>query len=159
MTHQNPSLKILNSKEKQKIINKLNKQFGIKKVEGIISMRGRERLFLFQGNLTEKQIQELDYSKINLERLGIYFAKTTSNEIRLSLEGVYLLKEQITKNIFELNKQQAEQWMKGQELDIQTGKRNFLIIKYKDNFLGCGKASEKKISNFIPKNRRLREKD
>ena len=28
-------------------------------------------------------------------------------------------------------------------------------MKYKDDFLGSGKASEKKISNFIPKNRRL----
>ena len=31
-------------------------------------------------------------------------------------------------------------------------------MKYKDNFLGTGKASENKISNFIPKNRRLKEK-
>ncbi len=34
----------------------------------------------------------------------------------------------------------------------------FVVIKYKSDFLGTGKASENKISNFIPKNRRLREK-
>ena len=48
--------------------------------------------------------------------------------------------------------------MKGNELEIQTGKKGFLIIKYKNDFLGCGKASEPKITNFIPKNRRLKEK-
>ena len=36
--------------------------------------------------------------------------------------------------------------------------KGFVIIRYKDEFLGTGKASEEKISNFIPKNRRLKEK-
>ena len=46
----------------------------------------------------------------------------------------------------------------GEELQIETGKKDLLILKYKDDFLGCGKASEKKITNFIPKNRRLKSK-
>ncbi|MCH8325462.1 MAG: hypothetical protein IIB83_02685, partial [Bacteroidetes bacterium] len=67
-------------------------------------------------------------------------------------------KNQIKKNIFELNKEQAELWMKGSELNISTGKKGFLIMKYKDNFLGSGKASAEKIGNFIPKSRRLKNK-
>jgi len=47
--------------------------------------------------------------------------------------------------------------MKGNELEIKTGKKGFLIMKYKNNFLGCGKASELKIGNFIPKSRRLKK--
>jgi len=150
-------LKIFSQKEKQNIVEKLKKQFGIKNVEGIFIKRGEERLFLFQGDFTQKQIQELERT-IPIERVGIYFGKIIHNEIRLSIEGVHLLKNQITKNIFELNKEQAELWMKGNELEIQTGKKGFVMMKYKDNFLGCGKASELKITNFIPKNRRLREK-
>lgn len=151
------SLKILNKNEKQEIIDKLNKQFGIQKVKGMLSMKGRERLFLFQGNLNSKQIKKLEHT-IPIERVGVYFAKTINDNIKLSIEGIHLLKDQITKNIFELNNEQAEDWMKGQELDIQTGKRGFLIMKHKDDFLGTGKASEKKITNFIPKSRRLKEK-
>jgi len=150
-------LKIFSQKEKQNIVEKLKKQFGIKNIEGIFIKRGEERLFLFQGDFTQKQIQELERT-IPIERVGIYFGKIIHNEIRLSIEGVHLLKNQITKNIFELNKEQAELWMKGNELEIQTGKKGFVMMKYKDNFLGCGKASELKITNFIPKNRRLREK-
>ena len=63
------------------------------------------------------------------------------------------------KNIFELNKEQAEEWMKGRELGIKTGKRGFLVMKYKDDFLGTGKASEEKIGNFIPKSRRLKNRE
>lgn len=158
MTSRNPLLKIISLKEKAELVSQLNKQFGIKNVEGIISMRGQERLFLFQGNFNEKKIHELE-NTIPVERVGIYFGKLIGDKIRLSMEGVHLLKEQITKNIFELNKEQTEQWMRGNELPIKTGKNDFLIMKYQDDFLGCGKASAEKITNFIPKNRRLKERN
>ena len=141
-------LKILSKNAKKEIERKLNKQFGIHKIPGLILKRGRERLFLFSGSLDKKDIKELEKA-VRVERIGIYFAKIADWGIRLSIEGTQLLKDQINKNIFELNKKQAEQWMKGQELLIKSGKKGFLVMKYKDNYLGCGKASEKKIGNFI----------
>ncbi|MEN7982271.1 MAG: hypothetical protein ABFQ65_02400 [Nanoarchaeota archaeon] len=151
-------LKILNKHEKQEIENKLKNQFGIKSISGILLKRGAERIFLYQGEFTKQEIKKLDYMKINVERVGVYFCKFQNNEIRLSIEGTQILKDQITKNIFELNKEQAETWMKGGELNIKTGVKGFVIMKYKEDLLGCGKASEEKITNFIPKNRRLKEK-
>jgi len=150
-------IKILPQKEKKKITEMLKQQFGIKEIQGIILQRGAERLFLFQGDFTESQIGKLERF-IPIERVGIYLGKIQNNEIRLSIDAVQLLKNQITKNIFELNKEQAEKWMQGNELNIETNKRGFIVIKYKDYFLGTGKASENKITNFIPKNRRLKEK-
>lgn len=152
-------IKILNTNEKKEIQNKLKEQFGINKISGILLKRGQERIFLYQGDLSPKEISKLDLARINLERVGVYFCKFQNNEIRLSIEGTQILKNQITKNIFELNKEQLEIWMKGNELNISTGKKGFLIIKYKEDFLGCGKASTEKITNFIPKNRRLKEKN
>ena len=151
------NLKILNIKEKKKIEKSLQEQFGIIEIKGLLVKRGEERIFLFQGDLSPKEIVELE-RKIPLERVGIYFAKMIRDEPKLSIEGAQILKNQIKKNIFELNKEQAEQWMTGQELNIKTGKRSFLIMKYKDDLLGCGKASEEKITNFIPKARRLKIK-
>lgn len=151
------TLKILNKNERKEITEKLIEQFGIKEVEGIMIMMGEERIFLFQGNINEEDIKRIE-KIVFIERAGIYFAKIQDNQVRLSIEGVQILKNQITKNIFELNDEQAEKWMMGQELDIQTGKRGYLIMKNKDDFLGCGKASEKKIGNFIQKSRRLKWK-
>jgi len=157
------NLKILNQKEKQEILNKLNKQFGIEEIPGQIIMRGKERLFLYTGSYNEKDLGNI--SKISIiERVGAYFAKRIQDrdgeKIRLSIEGSQIFSNQITKNIFELsNEKDVEEWMKGHELLIKTGKRDFLVMKYKDDFLGTGKASEEKITNFIPKNRRLREKN
>ena len=151
------TLKILSINEKKKIEKSLKEQFGIIEISGLLVKRGEERIFLFQGNLSPKEITELE-KIIPLERIGIYFAKMIRDEPKLSIEGAQILKDQIKKNMFELNKEQAEQWMSGQELNIKTGKRGFLIMKYKDDLLGCGKASEEKITNFIPKSRRLKIK-
>ena len=152
-------IKILNQQEKQKIVQQLNEQFDITEIPGILLMFGRERLYLFSGSLNEQELKEL--SKIsNIEKIGVYFAKQDerTGEIRLSIEATQLLKEQIKKNIFELNDAQLSDWMSGSELLIKTNLRGFIIIKYKDDFLGTGKASEHKIGNFIPKERRLRNK-
>ncbi len=150
-------LKILNENEKKQIENYLKERFGINKIPGILLKKGEERIFLFSGDINSKQINQLD-NKILLERVGIYFAKMIGNKPKLSIEGVSILKNQIKKNIFEINKEQAEKWMAGQELNIKTKKRGFIIIKYQEDLLGCGKASEEKITNFIPKSRRLKLK-
>ena len=151
------TLKILKINEKKKIEKSLQEQFGITEIKGLLVKRGEERLFLFQGNLSPKEITELEKT-IPLERIGIYFAKIIRDEPKLSIEGVQVLKNQIKNNIFELNKEQTEQWMTGQELNIKTGKKGFIIMRYNDDLLGCGNASEEKITNFIPKSRRLKLK-
>jgi len=155
-----PSLKILNKKETQEISEKLKNQFGIMQIPGILLRKGKERIFLFQGEATENEIKKID-SITNIERAGIYIGKIfePTDEIRLSIEGTQIFKNQITKNIFILDKKEDyEKWMNGQELQIKTNLRGMIVIKYKDEFLGCGKASEEKIGNFIPKNRRLKLK-
>ena len=48
---------------------------------------------------------------------------------------------------------------RGCELGGLKIKKGFVIMKCEDDFLGTGKASENKIGNFIPKNRRLKYKE
>jgi NOL1/NOP2/fmu family ribosome biogenesis protein len=158
-------LEILNKEERKSLIKNLNEQFGITELPGIILKRGKERLFFYEGNLNEKQIKDIE-AEIPVERVGLYFAKIVEDRrngdigIKLSIEGVQILQKQLTKNIYEITDEKyAEKWMMGQDLDIQTGLRGFIIIKYKKDFLGCGKASENKIGNFIPKTRRLKDKN
>ncbi|MEK6827413.1 MAG: hypothetical protein AABX99_02935 [Nanoarchaeota archaeon] len=153
-------IKVLNKNEKEKFVKQLNEQFGIKEIEGNIARFGKERIILYSAEISEKEIQTLDrFARV--EGVGVYFAKfdEKTNDIRLSIEGTQLLKNQITKNIFELDEKQAEEWMMGQDLNITTGKKGFFIIKFKEDFLGTGKISENKISNFIPKSRRLKYKE
>ncbi len=150
-------LKILNENEKKEIERELEEQFGIKNIPGLILRRGEERLFLFSGNFDKKEIKNLE-KIVPVERIGVYFAKLVDGKVKLSIEGTHALKNQIKKNIFELEENQVENWMKGRELLVKTGKRGFLVMKYKNDFLGTGKASEEKIGNFIPKSRRLKNR-
>jgi len=155
-------LKILNIKEKNNIEEKLKTKYGISKIPGILLMKGQEKVFLYTGALGPKEIKKLEEDVI-IERVGAYFAKIVidggEEKIRLSIEGTHILKDQIKKNIFLLTSKQAEDWMKGQQLDIVSGKFGFLIMKYGADFLGTGKASKEKIGNYIPKSRRLKNRE
>lgn len=152
------TLKILDKKETEKILSRLKEQFEIKEIPGRLVMRGADRIFLFTGKISNKGVIELE-KNVPVERAGVYFAKWENEQVRLSIEGTQILGRQIKQNIFELESEdQVETWMSGQELLIQTGLKGIVAMKYKEHFLGCGKASENKISNFIPKNRRLKLK-
>ena len=150
-------IQILNTKQTQEIAKSLKEQFGINEIPGRIMKLGEEKLFLFTGNATDEEITILE-KIVPIERLGVYFAKMIREDIKLNIEGTQIFKDQINKNIFEIDEEQATEWMEGHELNIKTGKKNFLVMKYKDNFLGCGKASEEKIGNFVPKMRRLKSR-
>lgn len=150
-------IQILNKRQEQEIADYLKRQFGVDKIPGELMKMGEERIFLFCGNATDEEIYRIE-RRVPVERVGFYFAKIIRDEFKLSIEGSQILKDQVNKNIFEMDREQAEKWMRGEELNIKTGKKGFLIMKYGDDFLGCGKASEEKIGNFVPKMRRLKNK-
>ena len=150
-------LKILNEKEKKALVEKLNLTFGIKKISGTIIMRGKERIFLFSGSFSEQEIKRLEKIAF-IERAGVYLGKDEEFGIRLSIEGSQILKNEISKNVVELNEEEAETWMQGHEVLKKNDVTGPVIIKYQNDFLGTGKASAEKITNFIPKSRRLKDK-
>jgi NOL1/NOP2/fmu family ribosome biogenesis protein len=151
-------IKFFNEQEKEKLLNQLSQQFGIKELPFSLARLGKERIIAFSGNISKREILNLD-KVAHIEGIGLYFAKEQIDGIRLSIEGSQFLKNQITKNIFNLDSKQAEQWMLGQELPIVTDKKGFFIMKFNDDFLGTGKVSENRITNFVPKNRRLKFKE
>ncbi len=152
------SIKLFNKQEKQELLKKLKEQFGINELPFNLVRWGKERIIILPNEITEKIINLIGETAI-IENLGLYFAKEETDGIRLSIEGTHLLKNQIKKRVVEIDEKQAEQWMLGQELNISTKERGFHVIKYKDDFLGTGKSSTGRITNFVPKNRRLKSKE
>jgi len=55
----------------------------------------------------------------------------------------------------ELNDNEAKEWMRGNDLEMKGDFSGFLIIKHKEDFLGCGKYANGKILNYIGKARRV----
>lgn len=151
-------LKIIKGKELKDFLKCLNSQFGITKIPGELFMRGTEKVFLFTGNFKEEIISNIE-NKIFVERIGTYIAKKIKDKYRLSIEGSQIFKDQINKNIIELSYEEMIEWMQGGEILKITNKKGFVVMKYKSDMLGTGNASETKITNFIPKSRRLKRKE
>ncbi len=147
-------MKIIRSSEKKKILRQLKEQFGIIKLPYLLLRFGKEKLRAYSGNLSTEELNTLD-KNLRIENIGLYFAKQQTDGIRLTLDGTQLFKNQTTKNILNLNNKQAQEWLRGNDLDIKTNK-SFKIFKYNNEFLGCGKSTGEKITNFISKERRVK---
>ena len=99
----------------------------------------------------------------------IYFGKEYEGGARLNLDVLHLgeLKKQIKQNIIELNKSQENDWFHGKEIELTKEQiekyknmKDFVILKSDSDFIGTGKiyADKTTISNFMPKERRIKQK-
>ncbi len=149
------NINFIKSSEKRKITEQLNNQFGIETLPYLLIESGKEKIRAFTGNLLKEEIKLLS-RLINIELIGIYLLKKEDNGLRLSLDATHLLKNQIKKNIIEINESQLNDWLKGNDLNIQI-QRGIVIIKYNEDFIGCGKSNGQKIFNYVPKERRRKK--
>jgi len=146
------NLKFLNKKESGRILNKIKEQFGIKKLDfdyGILQNK-QGKIFLIS-----KDVNKIDLSKLRINELGLYVARLDKG-LRLTIEGSQLFGKNATKNVYEVNGEEANSWLQGNEIDCSKEFNGFVIVKYKDNYLGSGKCKNNKILNFIPKERRIK---
>lgn len=150
----NKTMKPLPASQKKKIIEDLNNQFGITDLPYLFLQFGKDKIRIYSGDLSKENLNNLDKSA-RIENIGLYFARIQPDGVRLTIDGIQLVKDQITKNILELNNEQAEKWLRGNDLDIQT-EPAFKILKNNEEYIGCGKSTGDKISNFVPKERRIK---
>ncbi len=149
-------MKILSSAEKKKILKILNQQFGINKLPYLLIKFGKEKIRVYSGMFSREELNVLD-KNLRIESLGLYLGKFQQQEFRLSLDAIHVLKNQITKNILEINEKQAEFWFKGQDIKLENETpRDFFILKHKEDFIGCGKSIGFIIKNYMPKERRAK---
>lgn len=144
----------IKSSQKKKILHELNEQFGIASLPYLLVESGKEKLRAFSGSLSKEEIFQLNQIT-NIEAIGLYMLKK-EQDFRLTIDATHLLKEQIIKNIVQINDEQLNDWLKGQDLEIQSSNET-KIIQHKEDFIGSGKSNGKKIFNYIPKERRLRK--
>jgi len=147
-----PELKILNSKEIKEIYNLIERQWGAKiKLDYGFLKSNKNRVFVIS-----KDISKIDFSKLRLNSVGMYFCEIDNKGIRLSIEGSQIVGPKATKNIVELNEEETKKWFKGEDLEKECKNcSGFLIIKHKNDFLGTGKYSNGRILNYVSKSRRV----
>jgi NOL1/NOP2/fmu family ribosome biogenesis protein len=143
------------SAEKKQILKELNETFGIEELPYLFIESGKEKIRAFSGSLSKEEI--LGIARLTrVEGVGIYFLKKEITGIRMSFEAVQLLKNQITKNILDLTDEQANSWIKGNDLAVKTP-TGVYVMRNNGLLLGCGKSNGEVIFNYVPKERRLKK--
>lgn len=141
-------LQILNTKEIREIKRLLEKQFGFAgNLDYVFLSNEKGRLFIIT-----RDISRLDLSRLKVDRYGIYFGELRNQELRLSLEGAWLVRQKAQKNLVELTQEEVKQYFLGQDLEKDLSEENrFVLLKFKKDILGCARYKDKKILNFLPK--------
>lgn len=112
-------VQIIRGGEKKKFFAKMKEQFGIEKKSWILVKGGKGRIRAFSGSMTREEIDEM-CGLIGVETLGLYVGKM-DNDLRLSLDGTHVLKNEIVKGFIELNSEKAGVWLSGKDLDFSQG--------------------------------------
>ena len=146
--------KYIKSSEKKQITAELESLYGIQKIPHLLIQTGKEKIRGFTGSMSKEEINEI--SKLtNLEIIGVYLFKEEGSGLRLSIEATQFFNDQIDKNIVQLTDEQLEDYFKGQEPKIEAEK-GLKVLKNKETPITSAISNGDKISNFIPKERRIR---
>ncbi|MFA6461317.1 MAG: hypothetical protein WCV90_03550 [Candidatus Woesearchaeota archaeon] len=149
------TLTILNSKEVRALKEQLTRQFGYFPPEDYAYLRNeKEKIFLIN-----KDVAKVDWDKLIVDKMGLYFGEDLGHEFRLSKEGAQLLwmeakKNKVElKNTLELSKEEVKTYFSGVDLFKEEGEKDnkLVILYYQKEVLGCARYREGKVFNFLPK--------
>jgi NOL1/NOP2/fmu family ribosome biogenesis protein len=87
--------------------------------------------------------------------MGLYFGKYYNDGFRLSIEGAQLIERKCKKNVIEISIEQKHDWLMGKDIPLEGHENSFVILKWKEDVLGCAKVKHEIAFNSIPNARKL----
>lgn len=140
----------MNTREIKEIDKHIQEQFGCAlALKGAFFKSPKNKIYF-----ADKHVGDVDWTKLKVNSIGMYFGHLKYG-FRLSIEGAQLIGKNAKKGVVVLDEQEKDDWMSGIDLDKDIKDKGFVLIKHGKDFLGCGKAVEGKILNYVPKIRRL----
>ncbi|WP_456369311.1 methyltransferase RsmF C-terminal domain-like protein [Geoglobus sp.] len=130
--------------DENEILEALKEQFGVEGLDFRLKVMGKNRIYAYRDC-------SLDVEEYHS---GVYFGRIERDGIRLSIEGCYLLADQLKKNVVDVSFEEMVRWLRGD--DLERSERGYVVLRWKSYYLGCGKGNGRRIRNFVPKDRRLR---
>ncbi len=141
--------------------------FGIKKIGGTLIRSGKDKVRVFTGDLNREELYDLIHT-LPIEGIGLYLGKDFINrsgvhEVRLSVDGLLMLKDQVVNKIISLDSEQEKTWFLGEEQELSSEQKGkfesggFVVVKSEssDDIIGMGKiSSDGVLFNYLPKERR-----
>ncbi len=126
-----------------RVLRLLKEQFGVEDIDFKLREGGGGRFYAYRECMLE--VEEF--------ASGVYFGTLERDGLRLSVEGCYLVGKSARKGVVKVGREQAERWMRGENIEGEGD--GYVILRWGSYFLGCGKAREGKVLNYLPKERRV----
>jgi len=142
---------VLNAKAVKQIMFFLREQFCFdEKLDYVFVLSKKEKVFLIN-----RDVELLDFDKLRVDALGLYFGKFYKDGFRLSIEGSQLIGDRCNCNVVEINQEEKHDWFKG--FDVRIGvESGFVILKNESDFLGCAKVKDFIAFNSVSSSRKLK---
>jgi NOL1/NOP2/fmu family ribosome biogenesis protein len=157
---------VLSRGKKKKFVEGLD-SLGIKKIPQMLVRSGKEKIRAFSGSLDREAIMNI-WHLLSIEGIGLYVGKDMVNrngvrEVRLSLDGMHVWRDQLTERILFLTSEQEAEWFLGRDIELdgkQKIEAGFVSVKSGEDFVGVGKigADGKTLFSFLPRERRRKER-
>ena len=148
-------MRFLNARERKRLIELLREQYGFdKRPDYVFLLSEKNRIYIINS-----EIRRLDFDRLNVNTIGLYFGEVHDNEIRLSIEGSQIVGPHADRNVIEVNAKDAREWMRGEDIHYDYPSKKFVIIRCGNDYMGCGRAKGNRILNHVPKTRRIRSID
>ena len=158
------NLRRLNSKEKKNLVKALQENFGFtgEIAQDVLFNENRKKYYLINPEVLES------IEGLRVETIGMYFGQLMpEGVVRLTIEGSQYIGQECDKQILDVTDEQFFEWIRGRDLELETDKEGWLLIKHGNDFCGCGKVVHKQeagedvtlIHNYIPKSRYVRSED
>ncbi len=148
-----PKLTILNSKQTKEVLNLVENQFGARFTLDYAFLKSEKN----EIYAVSRDIKEINLDKLRIDSIGLFLGEIRNNEFIPTIEGSQIIGKAAKKSVFDVDEEQAKEWVKGENLTINTKLRGIVLIKRDNDFLGCGKIAEGKIINHTSKDRRLKD--
>ncbi|WP_457554786.1 methyltransferase RsmF C-terminal domain-like protein [Candidatus Pyrohabitans sp.] len=126
-----------------RVLRLLKEQFGVEDIDFKLREGGGGRFYAYR----ECRLEVEEFAS------GVYFGTLERDGLRLSVEGCYLVGKSARKGVVKVGREQAERWMRGENIEGEGD--GYVILRWGNYFLGCGKAREGKVLNYLPKERRV----
>jgi len=145
----NLKLTILNTREQKEIYGFLKEQWGFaEKLDYVFLLSAKDKIYI-----SKKSVFDVDLDKLNISSVGMYFGEIDKGGLRLSIEGSQMIGPKASKGIVDV--EEFSDWMSGDQIPCDEKLHSYVIVRCKKDFLGCGKAKEGKVLNYVGKVRRL----
>lgn len=158
-------MKRLNSKEKKVLLQKIQEHYGFTEDFNYDVLLNENKMKYY---LIQPEVLEFPVEQHRVETIGLYFGQLMpEGVVRFTVDGSQIIGPHATKQIFELSDEQFHEWIRGRDLEVETGLESWIILKHGDDYVGSGKivhkseAGEEKtlIHNYVPKTRYVRSED